>query len=433
MKTHIESINSVSKKVTVTFDSELCEDVQKSVLKKAQAQAVLSGFRKGKVPFEILKQRFGDVLKTEFRQELIAKALEWLKKEDKLEVVAIDKCDFSDLDKGQSLEMEVELQPEFELPDYKQFKLEDANINVSEGEIKDFIERLQKQQASYDVVDRPAKAKDYVKLSYSGVVDGHPVDEYSGVPHIWMQQKTTWEEVDATDEVGISEIVKGICGLKAGDKKDIKVKFPETFAVKELQGKEATYAVEIFEVREVRLPALDEAFFKQLQVKDLEDLNQFAEKAIRSRKEQEFAAQQKQKISEFLIQSVTCELPASWVHAETQKVLQEMVNLFSSHGIKNTALEEQKSALFEKAQGIARDRIKLNLCFEKIFKTEKLQLEAQDIERVLVQEAAQRHIIPQKLVQMVQKDDAERSNLQGKAFQAKMINWLFDTLSKKEK
>lgn len=433
MKTHIESISSVSKKVTVTFDGELCESVQNSVLKKAQSQAVLSGFRKGKVPFELLKQRFGDVLKSEFQQELISKALEHLKKEDKLDVVAIEKTEFSALDRGQSLEMEVELQPEFELPDYKSFKLDDAKIEVSAEEIKDFIERLQKQQASYDVVDRPAESKDYVKLSYSGSVDGNPVDECAGVPHVWLKQKATWEEVDATDEMGIPEIVKGIKGLKAGDTKEIKVKFPKTFAAKGLQQKEAVYTVEISEVREVKLPELNEAFFKQLQVKDLNELNQFAEKTIRSRKEQEFAAQQKQKISEFLTQSLTCELPSSWVQAETQKVLQEMVNLFSSHGIKNAALEEQKAALFEKAQTIARDRIKLNLCFEKIFKAEKLQLEVQDIERVLVQEAAQRHITPQKLVQMVHKDEAERNAIQGKAFQAKMINWLFDTLNKKEK
>ena len=433
MKTHIESINSVSKKITVAFDGKLCEDVQNTVLKKAQSQAVISGFRKGKVPFEILKQRFGDALKSEFRQELISKALEYIKNEDKLNVVAIGKADFSDQDDGQSLEMEVELQPEIELPDYKKFKLDEAKIEVAEAEVKDFIERLQKQQASYDVVDRSAQSKDYVKLSYSGTVDGRPVDEFQGLPHIWTTQKATWEEVDATDEMGIPEIVKGIKGLKAGDKKDIKVKFPKTFAVKELQQKEAIYSVEIAEVREVKLPELNEAFFKQLQVKDLEGLKQFAEKTICSRKEQEFAAQQKQKISEFLIQSVACDLPPSWVYAETQKVLQEMVNLFSSHGVKNAALEEQKSALFEKAQSIARDRIKLNLCFEKIFKIEKLQLETQDIERVLVQEAAQRHITPQKLVQMVRKDEAERNAIQGKAFQAKMINWLFDTLNKKDK
>ena len=431
MKTHIEPINSVSKKVTVTFDEKFCEEANAAVLKKAQAQAALPGFRKGKVPFELLKQRYSEALKAELEQALLYKALEHLKQEDKLDIVAVTKSEFSALDKGQSLDLEVEISPEIELPDYKNFKLDEEKIEVSEEEIQDFINRLQKQQASYEVVDRPAQSKDYVKISYEGFVGEESVDNYEGLPHLWAKQKTTWEEVDAKDGIGIPEVVAGLNGLKAGDKKDITVNFPKDFAVKELQNKAGTYKVEVLEVREVKLPELNEEFFKKTQVKDLAELNDFAAKTIKNRKEQEFAAQQKQKISEFLIQSVTCELPASWLRAETDRVLQEMVNLFSSHGIKNTMLEEQKEALVEKAQAIARDRIRLNLCFEKIFKNEKLKLEAQDIERVLVQESAQRHITPQKLLQLVQKDEAERKDIQTKAFQAKMINWLFETLNKK--
>lgn len=430
MKTHIEPINSVSKKVTVTFDSKLCEDIRLSVLKKAQTEVVLPGFRKGKVPLTLLSQRYAESLQSEFKQALISKTLEHLKGEEKLDVVSIDKAEFSDVDKGKSLALEVELSPEFELPKYKEFKLDEKKIEVSPEEKKDFIARLQKQQATYEVVDRPAKSKDYVKLAYEGLVDGEPLDSYAGLPHLWAKQKMTWEEVDASDGAGIPEIVSGIKGLKTGDKKDITVKFPKTFAVKELQGKEGVYKVEILEVREVKLPKLDEKFFESLKVKSLDELNTFAEKTIHDRKEQEFAVQQKQKISEFLIQSVLCDLPPSWIKMETDRVLQEMVNLFSSHGVKTPMLEEQKSALFEKAQSIARDRIKLNLCFEKIFKEEKLQLEGRDIELVLVQEAAQRHMTPQKLLQLVQKDENEKNSIRSKAFQAKMINWLFETLSK---
>ncbi len=432
MKTHIEPINSVSKKVTVTFDAKLCEDTHLSVLKKAQAQVVLPGFRKGKVPLALLEQRYADALEGEFKQALVMKALEHLKDEEKLDVVSLTKTDFNDVDKGKSLVLEIELAPEIELPDYKNFQLEDKKIEVTAEETKDFIERLQKQQATYETVERSAQPKDYVKLTYSGFVNDEPVDNYAGVPHLWTKQKATWEEVDAKDGMGIPEIVTEIKGMKAGDKKDITVHFPETFAVKELQGKDGVYKVEILEVREVKLPELNEEFFKKLQVESLDELTKFAEKTIRDRKEHEFASQQKQRISEFLIQSVTCELPESWVKAETDKVLQEMVNLFSSHGIKNTMLEEQKTALFEKAQTIAANRIKLNLCFEKIFKNEKLQLDGRDIELVLVQEAAQRHMTPQKLLQLVQKDENEKNNIRSKAFQAKMINWLFESLNKKE-
>ena len=432
MKIHIEAINSVTKKITVSFDEKACEEIRSSVLKKVQAQVELPGFRKGKVPCEILKRRYSDALLEEFRRELLSKTLEHLDKKEKLEITALLKTDFSDLDKGQSLVLEAEISPEIELPDYKKFQVETAKIEVSEGEIQDFIERLRKQQATYEVVDRPVQAKDYVKLSYEGTVEGKPVDDYEGIPHLWGKQKTTWEEADAADGLGIPEIVAGLKGLKAGESREISVHFPKTFAVVALQNKDAVYKVSVLEVREVKLPALEEAFFKGLHVKDLEDLKTVAQKTIYGQKEQEFANQQKQRISEFFIQSVQCELPSTWVKKETERILQEMVNLFSSHGIKNTMLEEQKNALFEKAQKIAKDRIRLNLCFEKIFKDEKLKMDSRDIERVLIQEAAQRHITPEKMLQLVQKDEELRNDIQSKAFQAKMINWLYDTLRHKE-
>ena len=430
MKTHIEPINSVSKKITVTFDSDFCKEAQCSVLNKLQKQVVLPGFRKGKVPQELLVKRYGDALQSEVQRELLMKALEHLEKEDKLHVIAVTKSDFSLQDKTQVLNLEVELHPEFELPDYCQLKLDEKKLEVTPEESRDFIERLQKQQASYEVVNRPVQEKDYVKLSYEGFVDGKPLDSYEGVPHLWLKQKSTWEEVSATDGTGIPEIVAGLKGMKADEAKEIEVTLPETFPVEALRGKIAIYKVIVQEVREVKLPKIDEEFLKKLKLNSAEELTSFTEKSIKSRKEQEYAAQQKQKISEFFIQSVLCELPNSWVQTETDKVLQEMVDLFASHGVKSGALEEQKVALFEKAQAIARDRLKLQLCFEKIARQENVQLESKDIERVLVQEAVQRHMAPQKLLQQAQKDEAVRKDLQSKAFQAKMINWLFDKLSK---
>ena len=135
--------------------------------------------------------------------------MEHLKQSDKMDVVAVVKSDFSDKDKGQELHLEVELAPEIALPDYKSFQLDKADFEVSEAEVSDFIERLQKQQASYEVVEREAQSKDYVKLSYEGFVDDQPIDSYQGLPHLWAKQKMTWEEVDAQETPGIPEIVKG--------------------------------------------------------------------------------------------------------------------------------------------------------------------------------------------------------------------------------
>ena len=432
MKFHIEPVSAVMQKASVTFDAKECEAAQISVLKNLQATATLPGFRKGKVPFELLKQRFGDGLEAEVNQTLLQQALRQIKDEQPdLKIAVVTKADFSEKDKGRLLEAEFEVAPQLTLPDYKNFQLEPMNIVVSEEEKAAFIARLRKQHATYEAVDRAVQSGDYVKLSYEGTVGGKPVQSYGDVPPLWSKQTGTWEEADAKDGFGIPEIVAGLVGLKIGDEKDIAVHFPEDFAVEPLRKKEGTYHVSVLEVREVKLPPLDEDLFKKLQVKDAAQLTSFAEANIRRQKEYEYASEQKQRIADFLIQSVTSDLPSTWIKNTTDKVLREMVNLFSAHGVKSEEMEAQKENLHEKARTIAIDRVKLNLCFEKIFADEKLKLENRDFEPIILQESRSLRIPPKQLVQKIQQDEALREDIRMKAFQAKMINWLFVLLFRK--
>ncbi|MDR1255125.1 MAG: trigger factor [Puniceicoccales bacterium] len=434
MKIIVEPIHSVLKKVVATVDAATCLKFKQNVLKKVQANAAIPGFRKGKVPLDILNRRYADIITEEVKQSLLNEVIEHLKSTEKLEIASLVKADFEETTGDQQkVSLEIEITPEITLPDYKNFLLEEEAIQVKDEEIRDFIAHLQKQQATYEVVHREANRRDYVKIAYDGVCDGESVDNFKDVPHAWRKQKSTWEEVGNGMAPGIPEIIDGIVGMKVGDKKDIKVLFPENFAVPTLRGKEGCYTVEMQEVREVKMPAMDEAFFKNYQVKNLDELNDFARKSLVERKRQAYAGQQKQRISEFLIQSVTCDLPPSWVKREAEKVLQEMVNLFATHGVKNDLLEEQKENVIQKAQSIAEDRVKLNLCFEKIAAQEKLKLEGKDIEPVLIQEAMQRQITAQKMLQMVQKNSQLRQEIQQKAMQAKLINWLFGYLENQQK
>ncbi|MDR2769097.1 MAG: trigger factor [Puniceicoccales bacterium] len=433
MKLIIEPIQSVLKKVVATLDAATCLKFKQNVLKKVQTNAVIPGFRKGKVPLDILNRRYADVIADEVKQSLLKEVLEYLKNTEKLELASLVKTDFEETADGQqTVSLEVEVAPEITLPDYKNFLLEENNMQVKDEEIRDFIAHLQKQQATYEVVNREASVQDYVKIAYEGFCEGEPVDNFENVPHVWRKQKSTWEEVGNVAS-GIREVIEGVVGMKVGERKDVKVIFPEDFTVNELRGKKGHYTIEMQEVREIKMPVVDETFFKSHQVQNLDELNDFARKTLMERKQQEYARQQKQRISEFLIQSVTCDLPPSWIKRETEKVLQEMVNLFSAHGIKNALLEEQKENVVQKAQVIAEDRIKLNVCFEKMAAREKLQLEGKDIEPVLIQEAMQRQITAQKMLQMVQKDAQLRQEIQQKSMQAKLINWLFCYLENQQK
>ena len=432
MKAVIEPISSVSKKISITFEDTLYAKSEQEVLKKIQSNAMVPGFRKGKVPFDVLRKRYGELLDDEIKQSLLDQSVDYLAKQENLEIASLLNTEFvKPAEGGMCLTMEVEIVPTIDLPDYKSITLDKEDIHVEEAEIQDLIERLQKQQASYELVDREAKAQDYVQVSYEGYCGDKPVDDFEDVPALWRKQKSTWEEAANKVAPGIPELVDALVGMRAGNRKDVEVKFPDDFPVAELKKKAGRYVVEVKEVREVKLPALDEAFFKQYQVKDLEELKQFASKTLMDRKYQVYASQQKQRISEFLIKSVTCELPQAWVKRETEKVLQEMVDVFSSHGITDEKLTQEKEMVVQKAQSIADERIRLNLCFEKIAKQENLHLEGKDIEPVLIQEAMRRQIPAQKMLQMAQRDLKLRQDIQQKSMQAKMINWLFNQLAHK--
>lgn len=429
MKAIIEPLDLVSKKVTIDIEPELCEETKKEVLLQMQKQANVPGFRKGKVPFEFLIQRYSNELESEMKRLLLNRALEFLQKEEKQVLAALSKADFiSAKEKGQTLVVEIETVPEVTIPDYKTLILDSLDSSVGDKEVEAFIRQLRKQQASYNVVERPVQEGDYVKVSYRGYYGEIPLDTLSGVPKIWGKQAMTWEEAGVNEAPGVPAIVKGLVDMKAGEKKEIGMQFPDDFPAAELAGKEGRYVVEVHEVREVKLPELNEAFFASHQVKDLEGLKDSVLKTLQERKKQEQMVQQKQRISEYLVENLHCDLPPSWVKSETEKVLQEMVDVFSARGVSDSMLKEQKNAVVQRAKSIAEERIRLNLCLEKIAEVEKIRLEGKDIEPILVQEAMHRQIPVEKVLQAIQKSEVERQGVQRKAMQAKIINFLYQQL-----
>lgn len=429
----VETVDSVSKKVTAVFEASAYQNAEAMVLKAAQSKAVLPGFRKGKVPTELLKQRYGQAMESELKEQLVKQALDYAVQKEKLSIAAITDVDYSDLSTKRAVSITVEIKPEVSLPDFKNFQLGKADVAVKDTEVTEFITRLRKQYATYHTVDRAIQKNDYVKLSYEGFVGEKPVGCFGDVSSVWSRQKSTWQAAGVVETDEIPEIANGVIGMKAGETKSISVIFPKDFELAELQKKEGVYHVTIEEVREVVLPEMDEKFFEKIKVKDLDALKSAAEQTLQQRKKAEYAAHQKQRIAEYLVQSIQCDLPHSWVKSQTDKILQEMVDVFASHGVKEQEMEEQKALLYEKAKEGAVSRIKLDLCFEKLSRDEHLVLEEQDLTPIVMQEARRLHISPQKLVQQANKDNRLRVDIQGKAFQAKLINWLFNKLSKEQK
>lgn len=212
------------------------------------------GFRKGKVPPAVVVRRIGReaVLDEAVRQSLP----DWYEEaigEVGVATVGEPSVDLSELpERGSPLAftIEVAVRPTAELGDYRGLEVGRREPEVADAEIDAEIERLREQAASLETVDRPAAAGDFVVIDFVGSVDGEPFEggEARGYPL----------------ELGSNKLVEGfeeqLTGAAAGDEREVKVTFPEDYRAEALAGKEASFAVTVREVKEKRLPELDDDF-----------------------------------------------------------------------------------------------------------------------------------------------------------------------------
>ena len=189
------------------------------------------------------------------------------------------------------------------------------------------------------------------------------------------------------------------------------VGFPAEFAAAPaLAGKQASYAVEVQEIRERVLPAMDEAFFKAQQVDNLEGLKASVRNNLKLQKEYQNRAEQRRQITETLAAAVDFAVPESLVASETQSVLRQFIEENMRRGVAQEQFEKDKKELFESAGKAATKRVKLQLILAKIAEAEKIQVAEKDIDSFIYREAMRSNQKPDKLARDLAKNrDALRS------------------------
>jgi trigger factor len=198
---------------------------------------------------------------------------------------------------------------------------------------------------------------------------------------------------------------KQLAGLKAGEKRQVQIMFPAEFpAAPALAGKLASYAVEIQEVRERVLPAMDAEFFKSQQVDDLAGLQTQVRANLKMQKEYQNRAAQRRQVTEWLGMSVEFPVPDSLVESETQGVLRQFIEEQMRRGVPQEQFEKDKKELFEGARKAAANRVKLQLMLAKIAEQEKIEVTNEDLNNFIYREAMRAQQKPDKLAKALGSD-----------------------------
>ncbi|HER44220.1 MAG TPA: trigger factor, partial [Candidatus Eisenbacteria bacterium] len=241
------------KVVTVEITQERYGSEKERVLRDLVKEVTLPGFRKGKAPAEIVRQRFDETIRSEALKNILPRAYGHIVEKERLEPIG-DPV-FSDVKEEEAgrltFRMDIEVVPRFELEGYAGVKIDAETVEVRGDEVDDVVKNLQERQADYAAVDRPAVSGDIVTLDYAPV----------GLDDLPNEKKKV---SDYPAELGtghlIPEFEKAITGNTAGFTGRVEIAYPEEYGSAELAGRRVLYQFTIKEVKEKRLPALDDEF-----------------------------------------------------------------------------------------------------------------------------------------------------------------------------
>lgn len=416
MDIKIEDINATRKAATVTVPANVIEEQQNKLLGNFAANARVAGFRPGKAPVSIIKQKFGKELADELAEAVRREAFSAVREDKSIDLYALADVNEPEIVVGSPVEIrfEIDVVPAFELPEYKGIEVAKSDLDVSEDEINETIKNLRSQRAEFNKVEKAAEKGDYVKLSYEATIDGKPLAEVAPDAAIYGKQTNTWEEAGADETFGatVKEIVSALVGMKAGDKREITATFPEDFSAESLRGKTAVYTVEIAEVRERVLPEPNEEFFKSLHVKDEEDLRKQVREGLETRKKNTATSKKREELINALNGKVDFELPETAVERESYNIFVEFANMQLRQGVKAEEIEARRDELMKNTKDAAKTRVKTQLVLRAIAKKEDIKIERDDIMKRISQEANMSGQPAEKFIKELTKDRARMAELE---------------------
>ena len=400
MNVQLNSASTTRKSLVVTLDKTEVDTEHSAVLAEYVKHARLPGFRPGKAPLEMIKRKFTKDIAEEFKQKVVSKAYSSALEKEKLDVLNIVNVEEGKIEAGEAatITITLDVRPEFTLPEYVGLAVKTETTEATELEVDNVVEALRTDKADFKESKTPAKKGDYVKLSYEGTLDGKPIADLVPDKQLYGKVPMTWEEVEGANEGHLPGLAKLISGLTTGSKKTVSISFPADFtAVELLAGKTASYAIEVLEIREHVLPALDEEFFKSHQVGNLDELKTQVKANLKMQKEYQNQMAQRRQVVDILSEKTEVSVPDSLVDSETQGVLRQFIEENMRRGVPSEEIEKDKKNIYDGAKKTAEKRVKVQLILSKIAEKEKITIENRDLDNYIYREANRTKQRPEKL------------------------------------
>ena len=379
MNVTVESLAPCKKLMRVEIEAQKVDEAFESVMKDFRREASLPGFRPGKAPREMVLRKYEKEIQDETKRKLISEAYRTAVEEQKLDVLGQPDIEEIQFNRGQPLQFAatIETAPEFELPDYKGLLIQRELRSVTEADVERALNLLREQRVTFNKVERALQSGDIAVVNYTGTCEGKPIIEIAPTAKGLSENKHFW--VEATPNSFIPGFADQLIGAQAGDKRTVAVDFPADFVTPQLAGKKGSYEVEVTEVKEKVLPALDEALAKSYGAESRENL----QAGVRTDLENELKFKQdktvRTEVVRALLGRVNFDLPETAVAHETRNVVYDLVQENTKRGVPRQAIEQQKEQIYSAATRNAKERVKVQFLLQKIAEKEDIKVSQEEI------------------------------------------------------
>ena len=359
-------------KLEFKIEAKKFDEAIMKVYTKSAKYFNIPGFRKGKAPFNIVERMYGDeIFYEDAFNELVPPIYDKEIEENKLEVVSRPDIHIENMKKGEDLVFTatVQTKPEVVLGQYKGVELKKVEYKVTDEDVNHELEHMQEHNARIITVeDRPVKEKDIAVIDFEGFVDGKAFEGGKAENH----------ELEIGSNTFIPGFEVQMIGMKAGEEKDINVTFPEDYFSKDLAGKEATFKVKLHEIKEKKLPTLDDEFAKD--VSEFDTLNDL-KTSIKEKKQAQNDDRAKHETESLAIEAVSnntpIDIPSGMIETEIDAMIRDLEQQLSYQGINLDQylhmINKTRKEIEDNYKEQAEKNVKSRLVLEAIIKEEKLE------------------------------------------------------------
>ncbi len=396
-------------------------------LQELSTRINVPGFRPGKAPMAVLKQRFGGSVRDEVLQQAVKDASQQAIDERGLRPATTPSVEIVSQDEGKDLEYTIDLEvlPDIQPMDFGKIEVERLKVKVSDNEVEQALEQIASGRKQTQPLEKERKAKsgDVLVLDFAGTVDGEALPGMAGEDHHL--------------ELGSNSFIQGfedqLIGIAKGEKKSVKVTFPAEYVNDQLAGREALFDCTVKDILEAVVPPVDENLAKLVGEESLDSLKDKIREQIGQEYDRLARERMKRQMLDQLADAHDFPVPDSMVDAEFEAIWRQ-VQGDRERGVVDPEDEgKSEEDLQGEYRGIAVRRVRLGLLLAEVGRLNELEVNQEEVTGALYREASRFPGQEQQVVQFYQNNPQAMAQLRAPLFEEKVVDFISELAKVEER